>query len=87
LEVKDWDDYGRMVAVVTLSDKRCLNEELVKEGLAWVHIYYCKEAICNQWYGYEKKSTTKRESDFGKIKSPSSSVGVEKEKKHSYKMI
>lgn len=60
LQVKDWDDYGRMVAVVTLSDQRCLNEELLKEGLAWVHIYYCKEPICNDWYSYEKKARTQQ---------------------------
>ena len=60
LEIKDWDDYGRMVAVVTTADNRCLNEELLKAGLAWVHIYYCKEEICNQWYGYEKEARKKR---------------------------
>ncbi len=83
LEVKDWDDYGRMVAVVTLSDKRCLNEELVKEGLAWVHIYYCKEAICNQWYGYEKKARQER-IGLWQDKSPVP-PWVWKRKKHSYK--
>ncbi len=56
LEIKDWDDYGRMVATVTMADNRCLNEEILKAGLAWVHIYYCKEAICNKWYGYEKQA-------------------------------
>lgn len=56
LEVKDWDSYGRMVAKVTMEDGRCLNEELLKAGLAWVHIYYCKEAICNRWYGYEREA-------------------------------
>ena len=60
LEVKDWDDYGRMVAMVTMADGRSLNEELLKNGLAWVHIYYCKEAICNKWYGYEKRARQKR---------------------------
>ena len=54
LEEKDWDDYGRMVALVTTDDNRLLNEELLKAGLAWVHIYYCKEAICDKWYGYDK---------------------------------
>lgn len=60
LQVKDWDDYGRMVAIVTLEDKRVLNEELLKAGLAWVHIYYCKEAICNKWYAYEKEARQKQ---------------------------
>jgi micrococcal nuclease len=60
LEIKDWDDYGRMVAIITMDDGRLLNEELVKNGLAWVHIYYCKEAICNTWYGHEKRARENR---------------------------
>ncbi|MEN8200020.1 MAG: thermonuclease family protein [Thermodesulfobacteriota bacterium] len=60
LEVKDWDNYGRMVAMVTMEDGKCLNEELLKAGLAWVHIYYCKEPICNNWYGYEKRARKER---------------------------
>jgi endonuclease YncB( thermonuclease family) len=59
-QVKDWDDYGRMVAIVTFADNRCLNEELLKAGLAWVHIYYCKEAICDRWYRYERKARKKQ---------------------------
>ncbi len=39
LQKKDWDDYGRMVAIVTMKNNSCLNEELLKAGLAWVHIY------------------------------------------------
>lgn len=69
LQVKDWDEYGRMVAIVTLSDKRCLNEELLKEGLAWVHIYYCKEPICNEWYSFEKRAR-KRQIGLWRDKSP-----------------
>ncbi len=60
LEIKDWDDYGRMIASVTMADGRSLNEELLKNGFAWVHIYYCKEAICNKWYGYEKRARNNR---------------------------
>ena len=60
LQVKDWDDYGRMVAVVNLADNKCLNEILVKEGVAWVHIYYCKEAICDEWRNYEKRARRQR---------------------------
>jgi endonuclease YncB( thermonuclease family) len=62
LEEKDWDDYGRLVALVTMADNRSLNEELLKAGLAWVHIYYCKEAICDKWYDYEKQA---RQSQIG----------------------
>jgi endonuclease YncB( thermonuclease family) len=60
LEIMDWDKYGRMVAIVTMEDGRVLNEELLKSGLAWVHVYYCNERICNKWYGYEKLAREKR---------------------------
>jgi len=68
LEVKDWDDYGRMVAIVTMADKRILNEELLKSGLAWVHIYYCKDPICDKWYGFEQLA---REQQKGLWRDPS----------------
>jgi len=60
LEVKDWDDYGRMVASVIMADGRSLNEELLKSGFAWVHVYYCKEVICKKWYEYEKMARKNR---------------------------
>jgi endonuclease YncB( thermonuclease family) len=60
LEEKDWDDYGRMVAIVITKKKHCLNEELLRAGLAWVHIYYCKEAICEIWYKIEREAQGKR---------------------------
>lgn len=60
LQEKDWDKYGRMVAIVTKSDGSNLNEALLKAGWAWVHIYYCKEAICKKWRKYEKNARQKR---------------------------
>lgn len=60
LEEKDWDDYGRLVAIVTTKKKECVNEALLRAGLAWVHIYYCKEAICDSWYEIERKARKKR---------------------------
>jgi endonuclease YncB( thermonuclease family) len=54
LIVKDWDDYGRMVALVKMADGQSVNELLIKSGYAWVHIYYCKEPVCQTWKNYEK---------------------------------
>jgi endonuclease YncB( thermonuclease family) len=50
VEVKpiDTDRYGRTVGIVSI-DEKSLNEELVKAGLAWVYIQYCKESFCNRW--------------------------------------
>jgi len=42
------DDYGRLVAIVLLGRKN-ISEELVRSGLAWVHIYYCRKKICESW--------------------------------------
>lgn len=40
VEVKDKDRYGRLVAIVKLPDGRILNEELLKNGLAWHYKHY-----------------------------------------------
>ncbi|MCF8055168.1 MAG: thermonuclease family protein [Desulfocapsa sp.] len=69
LEEKDWDDYGRMVALVTMEDKRCLSEELLQAGLAWVHVYYCREPICKKWREYEKQAR-ERQLGLWRDKSP-----------------
>lgn len=59
LQPKGWDKYGRLVAVVKV-EGHTLNEELLREGLAWVHIYYCKEAICQEWHQLEKEAKMAR---------------------------
>jgi endonuclease YncB( thermonuclease family) len=59
LQPKDRDKYGRLVAVVKVGGST-LNEELLREGLAWVHIYYCKESICQSWRQLEKEARTAR---------------------------
>ncbi|MBW6519888.1 MAG: thermonuclease family protein [Desulfoarculaceae bacterium] len=59
LQPKAWDKYGRLVAVVKVEGST-LNEELLREGLAWVHIYYCQEPICRGWRQLEKEARTAR---------------------------
>ena len=59
LQPKAWDKYGRLVAVVKVGGQT-LNEELLREGLAWVHIYYCKEPICRGWRQLEKEARMAR---------------------------
>lgn len=41
VEQKDVDRYGRTVGIVYV-DGKCLNEELLKAGLAWHYVYYDK---------------------------------------------
>lgn len=59
LGVKTWDSYGRLVAVVMV-DGNSFQEELLREGLAWVHIYYCKEPVCRKWRQLEKEAKKAR---------------------------
>lgn len=59
LQPKAWDKYGRLVAMVAVGG-RSLNEDLLLEGMAWVHIYYCKEPICREWRQVEKEARSAR---------------------------
>ena len=52
--VKDF--YERTVGFVYLQDGRCLNEEIIRAGLAWVYTKYCKKDICDDWRTLEQLS-------------------------------
>jgi len=45
---KDKDRYGRTVGIVYINNK-CLNEELIINGLAWVYRKYCNDTDCKRW--------------------------------------
>jgi len=53
--------YGRTIGVVYFGQK-CLNEELVRSGLAWVYKKYCSESFCNNWLQLEQEA---RENKLG----------------------
>ena len=55
----DIDRYGRTVGMVYTGQK-CLNEELVKNGFAWVYRKYCSESFCNQWAQLEREAREKK---------------------------
>lgn len=59
VQPRAWDKYGRLVAIVKVGGVT-LNEDLLTEGLAWVHIYYCKEPICREWRQLEKEARRAR---------------------------
>jgi endonuclease YncB( thermonuclease family) len=40
----------------------CINQEIVKAGMAWVYNYYRKESICQEWKQIEKQA---RDARFG----------------------
>ncbi|MCD4676686.1 MAG: thermonuclease family protein [Desulfobacula sp.] len=57
----DMDRYGRTIGVVYV-DQKCLNEELIKNGFAWVYKKYCSKSFCNKWLKLEQVA---RENKFG----------------------
>ncbi len=52
----DVDRYGRIVGMVYVGNT-CANEELVKNGLAWVYQHYCKIPVCSEWLGLESHAS------------------------------
>lgn len=52
IESIDRDRYGRFVALVYVGNS-CLNEELVRNGFAWVYFRYCKKSLCHRWHEYQ----------------------------------
>ena len=46
------DRYGRTIAFVQV-ENQSINEELIKEGLAWVYVRYCKLPLCIEWQRLE----------------------------------
>jgi micrococcal nuclease len=51
----DIDRYDRVVGMVYVGDVN-VNEELVKNGLAWVYQRYCKISICSSWLALEAQA-------------------------------
>jgi hypothetical protein len=52
---QDIDRYGRIVGIVYVGDV-CVNEELVRNGLAWVYRRYCVTPICAGWFELETQA-------------------------------
>ena len=48
------DRYGRVVASVYLPDGECLQQALLRAGLAWVWPRYCKN--CGEWREIQDKA-------------------------------
>lgn len=52
---KDKDRYGRVVGMVYVGDT-CVNEQIIKNGFAWVYEKYCKDSICHKWRKLESQA-------------------------------
>jgi endonuclease YncB( thermonuclease family) len=55
IEKTDTDGYGRTVAMVYAGGK-CVNEDLIRAGFAWVFTKYCKENFCTSWKSLENEA-------------------------------
>jgi micrococcal nuclease len=59
VKVMDTDRYGRTVGIVNIGSET-LNEELVKNGMAWFYGQYCKASFCSQWNQYQDTARSRK---------------------------
>ena len=55
----DRDRYDREVGLAYVGGK-CVNEELVRAGLAWVYEAYCRQDFCDRWSRLQQKAKEQR---------------------------
>lgn len=48
------------MGVVVLPEGANLNEELIRQGHAWVYPQYCKQDFCSDWQGLEEEAREDR---------------------------
>ena len=57
----DKDKYDRVVGLVRIDDdETTLNEQLVREGAAWVFEWFCKEPYCDRWRQLQKEAVREK---------------------------
>jgi micrococcal nuclease len=59
VEPVDQDRYGRTVALVTVGTT-LVNQELIRQGLAWVYEEYCDRPVCEKWRQLEAEAWAKK---------------------------
>jgi micrococcal nuclease len=52
---QDMDRYGRTVGIVYVGDV-CVNQEIIKNGFAWLYQRYCTSPICKEWSKLEQQA-------------------------------
>jgi micrococcal nuclease len=52
---QDMDRYGRTVGIVYTGDV-CVNQEIIKNGFAWLYQRYCDTPICQEWSKLEQQA-------------------------------
>ncbi len=61
------DRYGRTVAFVRVGDT-LVNEELIRQGLAWMFTRYCDRPICEEWKKLEAEARETRRGLWSMLK-------------------
>jgi endonuclease YncB( thermonuclease family) len=59
IEEVDRDRYGRTVGIVLIGGMN-VNQELVKNGYAWVYHQYCRRPECRNWQSLEREAQAKK---------------------------
>jgi micrococcal nuclease len=59
VEPVDVDRYGRTVGLVTVGNT-LVNQELIRRGLAWVYVRYCKRPVCEKWRQLEAEAWVRK---------------------------
>ena len=59
VQTKDVDSYGRTVGLVYV-DGSNLNEQIVRNGYAWVYPHFCEESFCHQWSLFEAEARNQK---------------------------
>lgn len=60
VKVKNRDMYGREVGVIHRGTLN-VNEELIRQGAAWVYGRYCRESICREWKKLETRARSEQQ--------------------------
>ena len=58
------DRYGRTVSFVQVENV-LVNEELIREGLGWVYVRYCKLPLCAEWQGLQLAAQNEKRGLWG----------------------
>jgi micrococcal nuclease len=58
------DRYGRTVALVRV-ENITINEELIRKGLGWVYVRYCKSPLCVEWQGLQLAAQNEKRGLWG----------------------
>jgi len=56
---EDTDRYGRTVGIVYVGNT-CVNQEIIRNGFAWVYEKYCHKPMCQEWQKLEDQARTSK---------------------------